>query len=275
MSRELEVFLTTEDLDDLLRARQRLGRVSKRDSHAAVSMLEQWADRQAVANVLFYPDLLPHTVRMPFIMKALEETEFPYYTLAAVVGLQDLTDELETKLEKEFKQESGAAAAMKEDDWKGIGERLAALRERALGPEEWEECKAVRERLLALIEHADEVMRAWDSAATGHTTLDEVIAERATVHLPDIVEPGDARRLVRFLDHPSEGVQNNALWTLIYLLGTEGVERLVVEATEAGEVSPAAVEYISQNDEPMMLFAYIPNLVQTFPAEDTEGDVGD
>jgi hypothetical protein len=219
--------------------------------------------------VLFYPDLLPHTVRMPFIMKALEETEFPYYTLAAVVGLQDLTDELERELE----QESGAGAAMNEDDWKGMGERLAALRERALGPERWEEWKAVRERLLALIEHADEVMRAWDSTATGHTTLDEVIAERATVHLPDIVEPGDARRLVRFLDHPSEGVQNNALWTLLYLVGTEGVERLVVEAAEAGDVSPAAVEYVSRSDEPMMLFAYIPNLVQTFPAKDTDGHV--
>lgn len=221
--------MTTEDLDDLLWARQRLGRVSKRDSHAAVSVLERWADRQAVANVLFYPDLLPRTVRMPFLMKALEETEFPY-TLAAVVGLQNLTDELGTKLEKEFEQEFGPAAAMKEDDWKGMGERLAALRERALGPEEREERKAVRERLFAMIEHADEVMHAWDSAATGHMTLDQVIAERPTVHLPDLAEPRNAPSLVRFLDHPSDVVKNNVLWTLISLFGTEGVERLVVEA---------------------------------------------
>ncbi len=274
MSRELEAFLTTEDLDDLLRARQRLGRVSKRDSHAAVSVLERWADRQAVANVLFYPDLLPRTVRMRFLMKALEETEFPYYTLAAVVGLQNLTDALETKLEKEFEQEFGPAAAMREDDWKGMGERLAALRERALGPEEREEWKAVRERLLVMIEHADEVMHAWDSAATGHTTLDQVIAERATVLLPDLVEPRDAPRLVRFLDHPSDGVKNNVLWTLMFLFGTEGVEGLAVQAADAREVSSAGAEYVRQKDEPIMLFAYIPNLVQMFPAKDTEGDVG-
>jgi hypothetical protein len=125
-----------------------------------------------------------------------------------------------------------------------------------------------------MIEHADEVMHAWDSAPTGHTTLDQIIAERATVHLPDLVEPGDAPRLVRFLDHPSDGVQNNVLWTLIFLFGTEAVERLVVEAADSGEVSPAAAEYVRQNDEPMMLFAYIPNLVQIFPAEEMEDDVG-
>jgi hypothetical protein len=236
MSRGLEEFLRTVDLDDLLRARQRLGRVSKRDSQATVSVLEQWADRQAISNVLFYPDLLPRTARMPFLMKALEEEEFPYYTLAAVVGLQDLTGE----------------------EFEGAPEVR----------------QAVGERLLTLIEWADERMRAWDTAATGLHTLDEVIADRATVHLPDLVEPGDARRLVRFLDHPSEGVQNNVLYTLLDLLGREGVERLVVEAAEAGEVSPAGVEYASQNDEPMMLFAFIPNLVQTIPAEDMEADVG-
>jgi hypothetical protein len=236
MSRELEVFLTTDDLDDLLRARQRLGRVSKRDSLAAVSVLEQWADRQAVANVLFYPDLLPPTVRMRFLMKALEEMEFPYYTLAAVVGLQDLTGE-------EFE---GAPDAR----------------------------KAVGDRLLTLIDWADERMRAWDTAATGLHTLDEVIADRASVLLLEYVECADALQLVRLLDHPSDGVQNNVLYTLLDLFGKEEVERLVVEAADAGHVSPAAAEYVRQNDEPMMLFAYIPNLVRTLPAEDMEGDVG-
>jgi hypothetical protein len=237
-SRELEAFLTAEDLDDLLRARQQLGRVSRRDSQAAASVLEQWTARQAGANVLFYPDLLPRSVRIAFLMKALEEAEFPYYTLAAVVGLQDLTGE----------------------EFEGAPE----LR------------KAVGEQLVTLIERADEVMRAWDTAATGAHTMDEVIADRASTMLLEYVERADALQLVRFLDHPSEVVRNNVLYTLVDLFGTQEVERQVGEAAEAGQTSSAAPAFVrdNMNERLMMLWAYIPNLVQIFPAEDMEGDVG-
>lgn len=53
MSRELEAFLGTEDLDDLLRARLRLGTPSSGDVQTVVSVLERWTDRQAIANLLF------------------------------------------------------------------------------------------------------------------------------------------------------------------------------------------------------------------------------
>jgi hypothetical protein len=232
ISRELEAFLAAEDLDDLLQARLRIGRVSKRDTRAALSVVEQWADRQAVANVLFYPSLLPPTVRMRFLLKALEEPEVPYYTLAAVVGLQDLTGE-----EFEGAPEAG---------------------------------KALGERLLTLIDRAAERMRAWDTATTGLHTLDEVIADRASTLLLEHVERADATQLVLLLDHPSEGVRNNVLYTLLELFGTEEVERRVAQVADAGQISPAASQFARDNvDEPlMMLWAYIPSLVETFPAEE-------
>jgi hypothetical protein len=266
-SRELEAFLHTKDLDELQWARQRLGKVRRRDSQAAQSVLEQWGDHQAVANVLFYPDLLPRPLQMRYLMKALEETDMPYFKLAAVLGLQRLTDELDGKLEKAYVDEYGASDEI-ELHWKGMGERLAQMRDRALGPPEREEWRAVRERLLSMIEDAGETMRARDSSATDVKTLDEAIADRATVLLPSLVDAADAPRLVGFLDHPSDGVRNNVLWTLLFLLGAEGVARLVAEATEASELSPAATEYVAENDEPMMLFAYIPNLAELIPGPD-------
>jgi hypothetical protein len=263
MSPELEVLLHTKDLDDLQRARQRLGRVSRRDSQAALSVLEQWADHQAVANVLFHPDLLPRPLQMRYLMKALEETDMPYFKLAAVVGLQRLTEELDGRVEAAYVREFGAPDRI-ENNWKGMGERLAQIYDRALGPDERDEWRAILDRLFALIEDAGEVMRAFALASpdTNRKLLDEAIADCATVLLPSLVELADAPRLVRFLDHPSEGVQNNVLWTLLFLVGTERVARLVAEAADAGEVSPAATEYAQQNDEPMMLFAYIPNLAE-------------
>jgi hypothetical protein len=263
MSGKLEAFLHTKDLDDLQQARQRLGRVGKRDSQAAQSVLEQWADHQAVANVLFHPDLLPRPLEMRYLMKALEETDMPYFKLAAVVGLQGLTDERDRKMEAAYVQEFGAPDQI-EDNWKGMGERLAQMGDRALGLDERDEWRAILERLFALIEDAGEVMRAFALASpnTDRKLLDEAIADRATVLLPSLVEAADAPRLVRFLDHPSDCVQNNVLWTLFFLLGTERVARLVGEAADTGEVSPAATEYVRQNDEPMMLFAYIPNLIE-------------
>jgi hypothetical protein len=269
MSRELEAFLTAEDLDDLLGARHRLGRVGKRDSQAAVAVLEQWADRQAVANLLFYPDLLPRSLRMRFLMKGLDETEVPYYQLAAVMGLQTLASEADTRLEEAFEEEFGPEATIDEDNWKGMGARVAAVRDRALGPERREERKAVCERLLEIIDRADEVMRAWDAAATGLTTGDEVLADRASAILLDYVEPEGAARLVPFLDHPSACVQNNVLFTLLYLLGTNEVERLVVAAAAAGQASPAATELVRHKmNEPLtMHWAYIPSLVEASPTE--------
>src|SRR5215216_6035392 len=142
-----------------------LGIVSGRDSEAALSVLEEWTDQQAVAKVLLYPDLLPQPHRLRFLLKALGEMDFPYYTLAAIVGLQSIEQE-------EIERESGAR-------------------------------EEIKERLFALIDHADEVMRGWEPDAEGVHTIDEVIADRASaLHWP-FVESADAARLVGWLDHAS------------------------------------------------------------------------
>lgn len=62
--------------------------------HAEVRFIEQvlkdWKEEQAIANLLFYPALIPESIRFDVIMKALASDDAPYYVLAAVVGLQTL-----------------------------------------------------------------------------------------------------------------------------------------------------------------------------------------
>jgi hypothetical protein len=98
MSPELEAFLRAEDLDDVLKARQRIGALEKDDVAAVRSILEQWQNRQAVSNLLFHPHLIPGDIRFDFVLRGLAEREIAYYVLAAVAGLAgidpvDLTGE--------------------------------------------------------------------------------------------------------------------------------------------------------------------------------------
>jgi hypothetical protein len=205
-----------------------LGVVSRRDSEAALSALDDWTDQQAVANILFYPDLLPPSQRLRFLKKALGETDFPYYTLAAIVGLQSIERE-------EIDRKSG-------------------------------EREEIKDRLFALIDHADEVMRGWEADAEGVHTLDEVIADRASALLPAFSERADARRLAAWLGHAAECVRNNAFYTLVEFVGDEEARRVADEALASGKISSLSQIVPGNIDEPFILWAYIPNLTQLYPA---------
>src|SRR5262249_39189589 len=45
---------------------------------------------QAVSNLLFHPDLIPEDVRLPALLRGLNEQREPYYALAAICGVGTL-----------------------------------------------------------------------------------------------------------------------------------------------------------------------------------------
>lgn len=92
-SSELKAFLETEDLDDLVKARERVQHLDENDIKKIRSVLEKWDKPQAVSNLLFHPSLIPEDIRFSSLLKGLEERENLYYLLASIVGLQGIKDE--------------------------------------------------------------------------------------------------------------------------------------------------------------------------------------
>jgi hypothetical protein len=93
-------FFATEDLDDLQRAASKLGVLEEVDVRRIRSTLEEWHNEQAVANLLFYPRLIPEELRVKSIVRGLDERRQPYYVLAAAVGVQEM--EVSTLTEEEM-----------------------------------------------------------------------------------------------------------------------------------------------------------------------------
>lgn len=88
---KLNGFLAATDLDDLLRARNEIAALTSEESTRIVSVLRAWNDHQAVANLLFHPDLIPAEIRFEALDRALHSEDVPYLTLAATVGLQGMS----------------------------------------------------------------------------------------------------------------------------------------------------------------------------------------
>lgn len=90
MSPELEEFLGAEDLDDVLRARQRVPSPDADDAAAIRSVVQRWHNPQAVSNLLFHPTLIPEDMRLASLFRGLAERGVIYSVLAAVVGFQSI-----------------------------------------------------------------------------------------------------------------------------------------------------------------------------------------
>jgi hypothetical protein len=86
----ISLFLKSHDLDVLHDLHGKLGRVSAQDMELIIRVITEWKNEQAISNLLFYPELIPIKYRYHAIMKAMQEDAAPYYTLAAVVGLQSI-----------------------------------------------------------------------------------------------------------------------------------------------------------------------------------------
>jgi hypothetical protein len=90
MSPELEDFLGAEDLDDVLRARQKISSLDTRDEEVIRAVLAQWQNPQAVSNLLLHPTIIPKDIRLASLLRGLAERRVVYYVLAAVVGFQSV-----------------------------------------------------------------------------------------------------------------------------------------------------------------------------------------
>jgi hypothetical protein len=86
----LEMFLKAEDLDDVLRARRGIATLTPEETGRVASIIRDWTDRQAVANLLFHPGLIPADLRFEALDRGLNSIDVPYFALAATVGCQGI-----------------------------------------------------------------------------------------------------------------------------------------------------------------------------------------
>jgi len=90
MSPELKAFLTAEDLDELSSARRMITALDDEDAAVVRLTLQQWDNPQAVANLLFNPNIIPEDLRLASLFRGVGERQVVYYVLAAVVGFQSI-----------------------------------------------------------------------------------------------------------------------------------------------------------------------------------------
>lgn len=89
-SATLARFLAAEDLNDLLTIASALPELPANGVAVVREVLLDWQPQQAVANLLFYPRLIPLESRVATILHGLTECERPYLALAAAAGLQSM-----------------------------------------------------------------------------------------------------------------------------------------------------------------------------------------
>lgn len=90
ISENIEIFLTTCDLDELLDVRESVNDLSQEDQIYILNILQEWKNIQAIANLLMYPTLIPESERIGYILKGLREDKYKYLVLASVVGINEL-----------------------------------------------------------------------------------------------------------------------------------------------------------------------------------------
>jgi hypothetical protein len=105
MKTSFELFLESNELDDLLKLRSKITKLDSQEEKVALRILEAWSDQQAVANLLFHPSLIPASSRERFIFRGLEESYNEYFILASVVGCVGLSgaetsDEIRLKIKQ-------------------------------------------------------------------------------------------------------------------------------------------------------------------------------
>jgi len=88
MRPELAAFLQAAELDDAQAMAQRLKTVAGDEIDEIARQLARWTDRQAVANLLMHPDLIPDAVRYEALRRGLRERAVRYWIVAACVGCQ-------------------------------------------------------------------------------------------------------------------------------------------------------------------------------------------
>lgn len=90
MNSTLERFLRANDLDSLLSDSNILTELNAEDIKIIGDILQNGTDKQAIANLLMYPNLIPQDIRFECVFNSLQKPNYSYFLLAAIVGLDKL-----------------------------------------------------------------------------------------------------------------------------------------------------------------------------------------
>lgn len=205
----LDTFLAADDLDLAAGARDGLDASDAVTGVRVGAVIDAWSDRQAVANLLLYPDLIPDSQRAGALERALRGDD-GYLTLAAAVGAGLLGREQLSEAERARLIEALLDVT---SSMVGLPARRAAASLGSLAgvldvPE-----------LLVMLCHPDPAVRQnIVCALRPHlrgTSLAEILADREEIDEDDAVtatallaedgvdldEPADDLRLLPLLDH--------------------------------------------------------------------------
>ncbi|HEY2812823.1 MAG TPA: hypothetical protein VGJ03_05120 [Acidimicrobiales bacterium] len=92
MDEALDLFVRATDLDVVSDARGRISRISKLESAQLHEIVAEWQDRQAVANLLMYPEVIPAPDRDQALFRGLSSDLGDYTLLASIIGVQRLAE---------------------------------------------------------------------------------------------------------------------------------------------------------------------------------------
>lgn len=102
MAINLVKFMKIRDLEILNQAIHELEPLTDADRNLLKELIDKWEAEQAIANLLYYPGIIPQEFRYDAIYKALCDDSAPYYTLAATVGLQTLGSNISAVMRTKF-----------------------------------------------------------------------------------------------------------------------------------------------------------------------------
>ena len=100
-SHQLDALLRAQDLDVLGEVRHQLHSLTESETARLRRVITAWKDRQAIANLLFHPEVIPEDLRFGTLARALRSTDVPYFQLAATVAMQGMP---QTSVPEEHRQ---------------------------------------------------------------------------------------------------------------------------------------------------------------------------
>lgn len=95
-------FLEIDNVNDLRRERESLSQLTDDDYFVINNVIEKWDDRQAIANILLFPDIIEKSDRWNTIQKGLESYSEPYYILTAVCGIKRVKSNIPSQYREKY-----------------------------------------------------------------------------------------------------------------------------------------------------------------------------
>jgi hypothetical protein len=150
---DIKIFLGTCDLDDLLEIRSNISELDREDEAEMIRILKEWKNIQAISNLLMYPNLIPKSERIGYVLKALQENNYKYLVLSSVVGINELDIEsLSPILSKEIINQIIVIA---KTEMGIIAERASIF----LASRLWHFGDSYKSQIVQLLDHSSDVVK--------------------------------------------------------------------------------------------------------------------